>query len=229
MPWVDNAPVSKTVIVRRPRQKTSSGSKLTPAQRKEVKKIVSHDLEDKYSNVIVPQTSLLTTANIVALTHGIVQGVGDNQRVGDKIKLGKMYLRLFWGPGDSENFMRFILFQWKPSDLAYVPTVADILLPGPGGVQNIGSQYNHDRRSQFKILYDKTMNLIGDGAAPETSYTSLTRGFSVDTITPKLNSIQFEAATFNGMNHVYMLGLSDSNVIPHPYIYFSLKIMYTDA
>lgn len=208
---------------------TYARTKLTPSQRAEVKKIMSAQVEKKYLNATQSQLSVTGSSNITCITDGIQQGITDNTRVGDKIKLMKMYLRLFWGPGDGVDFVRFILFQWRPSDQLSGPTASDILLVGAGGGIDISSHYNHDKRSQFKIVYDKTINICGSGNSADSPDGPASRGFEIQTLLPKIPDVFFDAGSARGMNHVYALAISDSNVAPHPYIYYTLKVMYTDA
>lgn len=220
------APYRKTI---KPRKRFADPTKLTPSQRAEVRKMLGSQIEKKYLNAIIAQTGVSSTSGLQCITEGIQQGTTDSQRVGDTIKLTKIYLRLFWGIGDSENFMRFIVFQWKPSDQTTAPTAADILLPGASSIVDISSQYNHDKRSLFKILFDKTISMNGDGTGAGSPDTSTSRGFCVETLLPKVDRVSFEAATVRGMGHIYVLSVSDSTIIPHPYIYYSMKVMYTDA
>lgn len=186
-------------------------------QKRQVKRIINTAVELKYLNIVQPQLSLNTTPNIQLMTN-LGQGTTDNTRIGDRAQFTSLHMKLFGGTGTAtEAFCRFMIFQWKPFS---VPTAAQLLLLGTGGVENLTSQLNHDFRSQYKVLYDRTFNLIAT-ADNQRFYTEFT-------VIPKQKNIGWNAATSaagSGTGLIYFMIVSDQD----PYIYFTAKLHFRDA
>lgn len=202
--------------------------KLNAKQARQVKRIINRKSELKYIVANSAPSSITTTVGINTIMS-IAVGQTDSTRIGDKVILTKIEGRMhFTNTGDATNFVRVILFQWKEST---VPTAADILLAGSSGTQDVGSLYAHDTRSQFKILYDKILRLVGNAAAATTPNTDLSILVLHPIIFGKklLPNIQFIAGSSTVCyNSVYLLTVSDSTAAPHPSIYSSYKLNYRD-
>lgn len=150
-----------TPVLRSGMKRTASrafGRKLSKRQAADVKRIIAVGRELKMgfgtSAVLFNTSNVLTAAGT---TFDIAQGVGDSQRVGDKLTWCgsidlKLEMRNSLAPNVAANNIRFMIFQWHPNS---TPTVAQILLNGPTGAPDTLSNYNHDNRQQYKIIFDK--------------------------------------------------------------------------
>lgn len=200
---------------------------LRAAAVRQVKRIVQSQAELKYLNIIQPQLGVSTTAAIGQLMN-ISQGDLDNERNGDKIRLtGKLYMRFFVDGSDIYNFVRFIVFQWHPMNSAH-PTAGDILLNGSSSSVDYTSHYNHDKRTQFSIIFDKTFKTVGDGASGSPYQDSFRQSLMRVLRIPRKNIFYNTTSSTIGTNQLYYLAVSDSTTINHPGIFWTMKLPFTD-
>jgi hypothetical protein len=118
---------------------------------------------------------------------------------------------------------RLVCFQWHPNSGVNAPTVSAILQST--GATGPLSTYNHDEESsrQFTILYDKCYAMtLG------TSTSQVVSNIRVPLKYAK-KKVQFDAATDEGANKLYMCVISDSGAAPNPTIESYSRIIYTDA
>lgn len=217
---------------RRTRVNRTAGRKLNKRQLRQVKRVIAVRQELKYLNVTQSGIGISNTPSVV-LVSGISQGVTDSERDGDRVMLRKIYLRWNATGGDTYNFLRFIVFQWKP-DNSVGPTATDILLNGSSGFVDFTSQYNHDKRALFKIMYDKVIMTVGDGSQTALTaypYQSNFLHYNKKTLIVPNKQLQYDAASATqGQNQIYVLTVSDSAVaLPHPTISYTMKILFTDS
>ncbi|AUM61975.1 capsid [uncultured virus] len=211
-------------------RKTRGRRRLTKVEKKQVVKIVRANQELKYFNSITAASGLSTTPTMFQLTN-IPQGDTDTTRDGDRLKLLKFYVRGSFVFGDSTNFIRLIFFQWKPNS---TPVSTSVLLPGPSGSVDYLSQYNHDLRQEYKILYDKTFTLVSYSqvGVPSNQYIPIASN-SIKLFKfmrkPKSTNLQYTGGTTSGTNQVWWMAMTDSSVVPHPAIEMSVKFMFTDG
>lgn len=217
--------------------KRAGGKKLNKEQIKEVKKIISVRQELKYSNIFFNAIASTTTASILLLTD-IAQGNTDSTRNGDKLMLSRYFdLRYIWTIGDQSNFVRTIIFQWKPQGgpLSYTPTPADILFAGSTGIIDVDSMYLHDTRSQYTILYDKVHALAGNGTFNPAGttiypYTGMSFIYVHKRIKIPRLQVQFESAGSTTMtNGIYVIYVSDSQITPNPKLTLNAMFKFTDS
>lgn len=181
-----------------------------------------------------------TTWNLSGGAFDIAQGTTDVTRIGDQITWAghvDLKLRILNSTGvgaDDYNTTRVILFQWHPNS---TPADTDILLVGPSGVTDVYSQYNHDRRTEYCIVFDRTYVTAGPGLAATAPFGagSLTQ---VHTYKIPLKGIhgsyfqkkvQYVGAGITGTNRFYLMFASDSAVAPHPVFTGSSKVVFRDG
>lgn len=217
------------------------GRKLNPSAAKEVHQIIKRelkrDVETKYVARVQALTSQSSTWGILDISN-ISQGVTDSDRVGDALTLtGPMHLR--WGvfnsqgaTGDVYNNFRMVIVQYHPSLDSSVFGATKIFLNGPSGSIDLYSQYNHDQRQDYTILYDKTVTTVGNNNVATTPNTSAVFKHIITTLSfKKLRKLQqYTAGGVNqSTNKLYLLTVSDSALATHPQWIYSLKYFYTDA
>ena len=132
----------------RPHRKAVKRVALTPAQKREVKKLVSHVPELKWSDLGFLGLTVSTTPTVSALTL-IPQGQSASQRIGDSIHVDHFQLRYHVLYGDATQYVRVIIFQWHPIS---TPTATDILANGvSGSVDAVSSFYQLNTKQQYSI------------------------------------------------------------------------------
>lgn len=208
-------------------RRNGRGRKLSKREKAEVKKLIAVRQELKF---FLSQTNAraVTNSPVIFQITNIPQGVADTDRTGDRLYLKKAYVRLHVAIGDFTNMFRIIFFQWKPNT---VPAISgsDILLPGASGSIDYLSQYNHDNRQEFRILYDRTYNLNGNGSGASDPITSTSQVIKFIKLRPKLKQLQYAGGSTVGTNQVYYLAISDSSILPNPTFSMSVKFLYTDS
>lgn len=215
---------------------------LNTRQKGQVKRLVRGRTEMKYfywPNPTTPlpaaPTQVTTTPALTGVPFDIAQGTADTQRVGDAIQWASSFsLKYTWTIGDSTNIVRMIIFQWRDvSSILPIPDPANILIVGPSNAIDVHSQYNHDYRKSYTILFDQTLNLIGDGTAgnfPFTIYTE--RSFFKKISLKKANKdVNYIGGGGQAKNRLFFIFVSDSSfgAGTHPLLSYSIKINFYDG
>lgn len=123
---------------------------------------------------------------------------------------------------DNINWVRFIIFKWKPDTASATPTSNDI-------IRNDASAYapwglpHYEKRHQFKILEDKLWSLQSQAAG---SVYPTGRQFTIKVSGKKLGVSQYNQGATTGTNHIYFLMVSDSNIASHPVVAGNLRVLY---
>jgi len=176
--------------------------------------IMSPDPEPKWFDIIgLPITNPTTTPTVVLLNNP-VQGVGQNQRIGDQIHCDSQYYRMTMARGTVDAFFRLIFFVWKADD---VPTASEIL-QDPA---SIVSPLNRDYSKTFHILRDDTFTL-----ANGESQLQIKKDYWPCHLNSKFTS---DGSTSLTMNQLYVLFMSDQPTITTaPIINFYHRLTFTD-
>lgn len=165
----------------------------------------------------------------------------DTVRIGDEIEVSRIAVKFqieqrpfVISPQIQGQTIRVIMFQWRPNSVFAAtnrPTpaeIAQLLQPGPsvlGVVEtNSLSMLEHDRRSQFNILYDKIFKQVDVNNADSCI---VTRSFNLP-IKRMRKKIQFQGGNTNGMYHVWLLvvGLQNEAVA---YGTYNIRTYFKDA
>jgi len=209
------------------KNKKTYGSRLNKRQASQVKRMIRTNQEYKFISIAAAGQSVSSAPTIVRLSS-MAQGLGDQDRIGDSIRLLRFQLRAHFVCGDSFNTCRMIIFQWKPMESGF-PADSDILLPGPTSASDILSQYQTDTKPQFSIIYDTVFRLIGDGNSGSPFGPASTHYIN-RMFYPKLKKVQFRAGSSTIMsNGLFGMFISDSTSSVHPQFAFTIKLIYTDA
>lgn len=210
------------------KKKSKANKVLTPRQANAVKRIVDSKLEaeveKKYRDytldaVAISSTPVVSDISVMAL------GTSAQQRIGDVVELKSIQFRFQCTLADTTNYIRLILFQWK-QDAQTAPTWADIMEFESGGVPI--AQY--ERMSPYSLYTSiegsfrviKDIRFILDTDNP----VQLIEGFINKGFTKNIHYSQ--AASTYGVNHLYMMMLSDSGAVSHPSIDGFIRLRYTD-
>jgi len=106
-----------------------------------VKRLIKSNEEMKYANVN-NQISPSTTPGIYTLAN-TSQGSSGGQHLGDECILKNLWLRYTMNVADVSNYLRMIIFVWKPN-LGYVAPSAAAILKTTTNPYNLVSMYNED-------------------------------------------------------------------------------------
>jgi hypothetical protein len=203
-----------------------------------VKRIINANRELKYFGHVQDYFSVTTTPVLTGVPFDVPQGDEDQERDGDQLTLaGKINFRMAMKTnGSTRNVVRVIFFQWK--DMSFVtpyPTTSEVLFNGPTGAIDVYSQYNHDTRFNYTILFDKTYTLVGTGVAsavttyPFMDSSVITRNYHISLKKAK-RVVQYRAAGGQATNRIFMIYLSD---IPTgsspPTMTFTSKMFFYDS
>nr|WAE42360.1 MAG: capsid protein [Cressdnaviricota sp.] len=159
----------------------------------------------------------------------IGQGVTDILRIGDEIKLHNLKINfLVKGntTANSYNFLRVVLFVWKiDTTLGGNPSLLNIFSNTLMG--NVGapfSQYLHDNRDDYTILWDKTFKVDSTLDNTTQSIVHIKKFKKLD----KQKGIKYIGAGTNGIFKLY-LGFFSDGLVQIPSIVGTTRITFTDS
>lgn len=222
-------PISKRQFRRSFDPEIKNQRKLNKRQTKQVKTLIRNKQELKYFFYNSAPATVTTTPFVDSAPFDIVQGTADTNRIGDGMQwAGSIDLRYHLNIADTSNNIRVVIFQWHGKD---VPVAPDVFIIGPSGFPDIYSVYNHDTRDQYKILYDKNHQMVGNGTTGFVATTGSVQFHAVKIpLTRAKKDVQWVGGgVANGSNRLYMYTCSDSNALTHPTITFASKVFFRDS
>lgn len=209
--------------------------KLTAEQKQQVKKMIVKDQELKYYGYTYSGVSITSTGSLSGLPFDIPQQTtsgSDTVRVGDQITLcGSVQMIMQLNVADVHNVVRLVILQWKSLSTATpTPVIGDIFLPGPSLAIDVHSIYNHDTRSSFNILFDRTFTLIGNGTTgyPYTTSSIINRSYNIS-LKRANKKVDYVGGGGQGKNRLFFYYISDSGISTHPTMTLSFKTVFRDA
>lgn len=217
-------------------RKTVKKSKkaLTKPQQNAVKKMIHSQIEDKYTDYLYAyanQDYQSGLHNPVQLSSGIAQGIAQSERIGDKINIKSLRVRMSIYHStasaiDPVNNYRIVIFKWKLSTAISTPVVGGILQYTSGVASlnyGVDSPYlfKNKQDDDFAILYDKRFSL-----------SPWDRSTVHDIKLSKfLGNINYVPGATTGSGHIYMfVQCDDGSVLTAcPVIGFISRLIYEDA
>lgn len=221
------------------------GGKLTKRQAKQVKTIISRNIEKKNHWAAAGGSDVTSSMAFHRMTS-LVEGTGVNERVGQRVKLNYLHFRYTFSTNtsglllnaDERNRVRLIIFQWKMDDDYYAPTQAEILETLSGFAPEVLQLTNVREHDKFTLLYDRTHDLfntptyngtsVSPYAGPASQYTSNTLRLNIKKAR-KYIDFNEDGTDFKGTGHIYCAVISDSSVTPHPQYEITWNFGFTDA
>lgn len=200
----------------------TTGKSLTKKERKEVKTIIKRQQnltsELKFHDDFIMANGIPDTGVLRNITL-ISQGLNDYERVGDSIHPTSLEVRCHFTAEDTTNLIRFIVFRWLPQNNPGVsPLLSDILLPVAGTTPPY-QHYNKDKRQEFQILKDFTVDVNTNDRYDQW------RHFSIKLADKKC---MFNAGSNTGTGLLYIAVASDSTVALHPLCSYYARLRYRD-
>lgn len=234
---------------RRKFTKRGKGKPFTQKDRKMIKAVaakVARPVEKKMFIRNITSTVIDNNPAFYFCLTQIAQGLLDTDRIGDQVYIKNAYLRLQTAVDpdttsiNANVSMRMIMFQAHEvvdTTGAVGPALNTIynwnrvLLDGPSGFPDIWSQYNHDRRELYTILYDKTWHQVGSGGAGLALNDSIIENFVLTIPLGRAKKkIQYVGGgTNNASNHIFLLIIGPNNTVDDPFGLGSWKLEYTDS
>lgn len=190
--------------------------------KKDVKKLIKQDRQQtnelKYFNQTSVFASLLSSTGVLESVSNVARGASDSQRDGDRLL--PTSLRISYSCfGESLSFQfRFIVLRWIPDDTGLAPTVPMILQNSASGF-SVNSDYVHDQRGQFNILYDKTHTISNNG-------NELLH--KVINVKMAKKQMDYTAAGIGGANKIYVLGITDRSLATSGTAQYVSRLNYYD-
>lgn len=201
------------------------GKGLTKKQKLQISKMIEDPVEKKYYDTSYDTVNVLLTPTVVDLTSP-AEGTGSDQLIGSSLQLQSIQYRFAFTRGDDTNYVRYLIFQWRPDSQHDLPSwnqmfqyhtagfpisLVDIMSPyqlGEGGTNN------------FKILVDEQFYIDADNPI------QIVKGFINKGFT---KSIECNGSIQQGTNHIFLMFLSDSSMTSHPNISGYTRIRFTDS
>jgi hypothetical protein len=166
---------------------------------------------DVYSGV----TSITNVPTFVDTTS-IAIGVNVSQRVGAEILMKSLRISGSWVVGDPTQLARLVVFKWFPSNSSDVPSLSE-LTTATGNDVVIGGWLKYEP-SRFQILHDQLFKM-DTLAHPIKDFT-----FNV-----RINSkLDYDTGSTTGRNHIYLMYVTDSGVVPTPSIRYTYQVVFND-
>lgn len=202
--------------------KKSSG-KVNPNWSKKVRAVVKRQLNRaiEQKHVSYTQAATPTTSGVVTKLFQINQGVGEDERVGNAVRLKKLHVRsIYYNSASATNstLVRSIYFMDKRQDYATAPTVTMVL---ESASMNANYAINYNKR--FKILSDRTTALH-----PNFSGQIIEKQVNMTLNLRDAEQLYDDATTSLTKNGIYRLTISNQATnIPNLVGFTMLK--YSDA
>lgn len=226
------------------------GKKLNKRQKKQVKAIISRDIETKcFSQGYGHDTGVTTNGSVHDLS--LIQ-VGDGQgfRQGNIITLKKIVFTSYITMGQSAFIgsdawanIRIIIFRWREDTAVATPTLNDLLdITSVVGASTFGVQlpYNYNTRQKYDILWDKLVRLAPEPEFNGSDLEMVVGGPNANKIVKRTlwgkkmgnKRIKYNdnaAVSANGYNKLYVVFTSDSGATPHVDVRWATQLFYDDA
>lgn len=214
------------------RRKRTTRKKVTLASiaknKKACVKIIKTAAEKKHNDVSISATAATAAGTLNTTLNTIIRGTSDyRERVGDQITPKSLQIRFrAYSQGaaiDRSNFVRLIVFQWY--DTVVTPVVADVLdnTTSVLSTENAPNAfYNWNNKLKFRVLYDKTLQVSSEGPSTARHTRMVTKGF---------RPIRYAGALATDLtsNGIYILYISDSTTVDHPFVNIHMRMNYVDA
>lgn len=207
------------------------GRKLNPRQKAEVKRLIGHQIEQKYIDLVSNYAGIVNTGTITKIVMPVA-GVYLGQRVGDQITVKSILFNYSVIGYDYTNMFRVLIIKWKNDDASAVPTVSSILNSGSLGADQAplaGYNWDNWKAGDFRVCYDRLHALSqGNGVTSP--------GSTVHTVRKKLYGkklhngvVTLNTGAVTGEGCYYMVFITDSGVAGHPKVNYTCRTVYTDA
>lgn len=203
------------------RNRKVKGKGLTKKQKVQVERMLSVPVEKKCFDNSFSSISISLTPQFYDLFVPN-QGVLSTERVGTQAKLINISYKLRFLKADTTNYIRMVLFQWHPDNANDVPQWSQMFQFNPPVTQHdiMGPLIMGDgNQRNFRVIKSIDFNLDDDGPV-SLIHGYINKGYK--------NTIYFADQAVTGMEHIYVMFVSDSGSIQHPIVDGYFRFRYTD-
>lgn len=221
---------------------------------KKVRKVIhQHEKETvELKQFVVGETSDIPVYAAASFTAGgpgyylgciteVAQGFTGQDRIGDQLILKKIKVRarVHHFPGANTNVFntfRIVIFQFKASNSAVVPSADDMFVSaaiGGAGIHSAFDHRNNDYTTVYNVLYDRVFTSSNNhsavaGPAPDTISKWVNIDLPMKYVHKKL---KFENTSLNSDYPIYVACTTDGtvNATANPTFIYSASVWYTDA
>jgi len=224
----------------------------TKSTKSEIKKVVKSELKKNIELKKVSSGVAATEMFLGDITGGgqtlfqisaIAQGDGDNERVGDKVRLAGLNWK-YWvqnglgAAAPANTLVRVLMFQYKGPSAAEnsLTFMNKLFIPdtsaGGGDKRGPMANRNTDYMDLFNIIYDKVHTMCGTQTAsvpvPPNYAHFVTKYLKLSKCAKIINYVN--GSTTSGNNNIFVLIWSFNNsVTDNPTFSHEFQLHYTDA
>lgn len=164
----------------------------------------------------------------MSTTHQFIDisaGLWNSEAIkGNSVDNLQLLLRGYIVRADDSNWCRLIVFKWKPNTATSTPDASADQIIRNNGTAAAWMGFPHwEQRQQFKILFDKTY-YVSSATTDSDSRTQVPVNIALSA--KKLGRSHYGENVASGTDHIYLLHVSDSGVVAHPYLYYNLRMLY---
>jgi len=194
-------------------RKSPRMDKLSPNERKQVKRIVNYNREKKHFTFSDVGAVVTNVWNIIDIS-GVNQGDTQSTRDGDQIKVLLTEINAHLVTSTADDIIRVCVFRWSNNS---VPGAADVFQAISSTIAGYHSPYNQQNLRFIHPIYDRTFAI-----APQIPVqTFKVRGG------PQPYTV-FNTGLLTGSNKIYM-AVVKSGAGGSPTINYRGQLMYTDS
>lgn len=205
------------------KKKTNFDKKVEKVARQVVAQELADELELKFydiSGIGLPVTDV--AGQVLPLTQALTKGTAINERIGNKINVKSLFVRLQVQANAtaSYNSVRLMVIRWMS---AGTPVIGSILLSSglPSTMRHL-AQLNYSSKPNYQVKYDQTF-LLADTANLDIPAIQIDKFFI-----KRFGDVHWDDANSPIKGQLYLMAISDSSV-NFPELTFTSRIRYTDA
>ncbi len=199
----------KQFPIKKKRKRQTFGSKVNSAINRRA---------EKKQKLVFANTTVDTSGVIKDITN-IAEGDGNGTRDGIQIRPHSLKIKYEVIVNDPTNLLRVVVIVWKNDSNENPPTMSKIFET----ITNVIplSPFLFKGTKVFTVLYDRVHSL--------SDLSMVSQSASINIFSNRLPAtIEFDDATFEGSNKLYIISWSDSGSINHPTFNFSGAFEYID-
>lgn len=187
---------------------------------------------ERKAHDILFNNNIGTTPNMWWFMEGLSIGTDVDQRIGEKVTLKSLRLRVTLTSADVYNDVRVMIFRLRPTGTSLSDYV-DNLLQNPTDPFN--SFLKRNGTIKYRLIYDKRILMggrLGNNNGGTASTIAQVKPLLINVPVPKggLSTHFTPSNTIAGTCESYMMLIfSDSGVTPYPVISGYARCVYTDA
>lgn len=217
---------SKNYYGKKPRRKKRT-SKMQRQMVNVARQVVQAELKDELELKFYDTSGIGLAVNdtsglVLPLSQPLVKGTGIDSRIGNKVSIKSLFVRLQVQANASASYnnIRLMIIRWMS---AGTPVIGSILLSsGLSPPMRHLAQLNYSSKPNFQVKYDQTY-LMADTANLDIPAIQLDKFYI-----KKFGDAFWDDANSPIKGQLYLIAISDS-AVQTPQLTYTSRIRYTDA